>query len=87
MNDEFDENLQCQFPNGFLHFQFILEFFFKDEFASDAHIDLINSALKWLWDRDLSVVASCDYEQLLLNQGGYKNQLLSWPNKEHLKAG
>lgn len=70
-----------EFPDGFLYFQVYLEISVKDLHPSNiqSQASFISSILKELWSRNIPAVASCDYEHLLINNGGYKSTEIPWP--------
>lgn len=78
-NQDFDKVDQCSFPDGFLYFKFIIEVGFRGENLNVSYINFLSKLLNWLWVKGVSAVASCDYENQLLNNGGYKNESLPWP--------
>jgi hypothetical protein len=77
-NDEFDEEKQKSFPDGFLYFRYIVFIEFKNEVSGNYYQQEISRILKWLWSNGVAAVASCDYERLLLEQGGYNNRSVPW---------
>jgi hypothetical protein len=79
INNAFDKHTQCQFPDGFLHFKFKLEFSFLEQTVNEFHVDVISKTLQWLWAQNIPTVASCDYEEKLPHNGGYKDATLPWP--------
>ena len=78
-NDEYDEEKAKKFPDGFLYFPIQLEIDINsdDEVKSSS---IINKILKFLWDNDYSAVASCKFEQLLYEKGGYNSRIIPWIN-------
>ncbi len=74
-NEEFDAIRACEFPDGFLFFKFFLELDF-DEGVN--FLCVVNLILRLFWDRHISAVASCDYENLLINSGGYRIKECFW---------
>lgn len=80
-NSDFDSLKQIEFPDGFLHFKYVLEInFLNDEIENSKIISKVNEILEYLWKSNISAIASCDYENLLINKGGYKSLLIPWPN-------
>lgn len=77
-NDEFDVTLQKEFPDGFLYFKNILEIYFTNKEISYC-VFHINILLSWLWEQNSSAVAVCDFEHMLINNGGYCASHLPWP--------
>lgn len=83
-NSDFDSMKQIEFPDGFLYFKYVLELnFLNDEIEDLNVISKVNEILKYLWEINVSAVASCDYENLLINNGGYKCLTIPWPNKDN----
>ena len=80
-NDEFNSKLQHDFPDGFLYFKYLLSFAFNDTLVTNTQIELINKILGWMWNKNIPTIAACDYEDKLLNNGGYRNTSLPWPEK------
>lgn len=77
-NDEFDEYAQKDFPDGFLYFRYILYIEFKEGNMQSYCVGEVASMLNWLWGKGLPAVASCDYEDLLPEGGGYKSKNIPW---------
>lgn len=80
-NSEYDILQQKNHPDGFLFFKYILDINFLNETENvDKAITTVNSILIFLWGNNISAVASCDYEELLIKNGGYKDLSIPWPN-------
>ena len=77
-NDEFDINRQVDFPDGFLFFKFLIYLEFTNNAEINKCADEISKILKWLWGKGMPAVASCDYENLLPENGGYNSLLIPW---------
>lgn len=80
VNDEFDANGQVNFPDGFLYFRFIIDVGFNPNSEISKCVDEISKILKWLWGEGIPSVASCDYEDLLPEKGGYNSKLVPFPS-------
>lgn len=78
-NDEFNDNHQRKFPDGFLYFRCRMELFFTKEVIEQKYINVVNEILIWLWKKHIPAIAACDYDDKLANNGGYKNSTLPWP--------
>jgi len=78
-NSDYNNSLQCQYPDGFLYFKFKLEIDFKEAAPKDYHVRLISEILEWLWNKMVPAVAACDYESRLSMSGGYNNSSIPWP--------
>lgn len=79
-NDDFDTKRQTDFPDGFLYFKFIIEVGFNSICQINDATPLISKILKCLWKLKMPAVASCDYENLLPENGGYKSTVVPWPS-------
>jgi hypothetical protein len=79
-NLERDEVSARVFPDGFLHFQYVLEFYRHPELKHEEEVEYVARLLDRLWSHMLPAVASCDYENELPFQGGYKESSLPWPS-------
>lgn len=80
-NLDFDSRKRKQFPDGFLHFQQLVEIF-PDESQNqslDNQIQLVSMILNGLWSRRVPAIAACDYEDHLPNNGGYKSTQVPFP--------
>lgn len=77
-NDEFDEDEQTEFPDVFLYFKYIVYVEFSDKNTLKYCVDETAKLLRWLWDEKWGAVASCDYEDLLPEKGGYKSKNVPW---------
>jgi hypothetical protein len=79
-NDDRDEVSARHFPDGFLHFRYVLEFYRRPEAKHKEEVDYVARLLDLLWSRTFPAVASCDYENVLPHHGGYKDASLPWPS-------
>lgn len=79
-NDDFNFINQKDFPDGFINFKFIVEVGFNSNSKIDMAIPVVSKLLKWLWEVKMPAVASCDYEDLLPKNGGYKSLTIPWPH-------
>lgn len=77
-NDFFDRRKEHEFPDGFLYFENIILIEFNASTDTLDYINLINSILDQLWDKRIPSVASCNFEHLLNNNGGYKSKDIPW---------
>lgn len=79
-NEDADSEQATTFPDGFLYFNYYVDVFFKEDLRDgQVIIDLLSDLLEWLWKSDYAAVASCDYENLLPENGGYKSEKIPWP--------
>jgi len=79
-NEEHDVKKEKEFPNGFIYFKYFIEMDFEDEMDISSIVQLINQVLSFLWKNGYAAVTSCDFEELLLENGGYNRAELPWPN-------
>lgn len=80
-NDEFDPSKQIHFPDGFLFFKFLIDIEFEPTVVLKDRAFEISKLLHWFWSSKMPAVASCDFEDLLTNNGGYKSTTIPWPGK------
>lgn len=73
-NDDFNEQKRKVLPDGFLFSKYLIEIEPCKGIRTETYITTISRLLEGLWERGYKAVASCDFEELLLNKGGY-NQL------------
>lgn len=79
-NHDYDSLRQSEYPDGFLYFRYILEInFLFENIETLKVVTIVNNVLDFLWKNNISAIASCDYENLLKNNGGYKNFSTPWP--------
>ena len=76
-NDEFNEEKQKVFPDGFLFFRFIIDLDFVENNNINP-VSEVNRVLTWFWENNYPAIASCDYEVELLNKGGYNSVDVPW---------
>jgi hypothetical protein len=74
-NKEYDENKCNEFPDGFLYFNFNLEIDCNDTNKENEYIEFVSTLMKSLWGLGMRLVASCDFEEVLPNQGGFNNRI------------
>ncbi|HTM98933.1 MAG TPA: hypothetical protein VL088_09335 [Pedobacter sp.] len=79
-NDDFNSDRQKDFPDGFLYFKFIVEVGFNNNCEVDNAVPVVSKILNGLWDMGMPSVASCDYENLLPENGGYNSPVIPWPS-------
>jgi hypothetical protein len=78
INEAFDKSKQVNFPDGFLYFKFIIEVGFYRSVETNIYVDIVSKLLKWIWGMGVPAVASCDYENLLPENGGYNSNATPW---------
>ena len=79
-NDDRDRASAQEFPDGFLHFRSIIEFYPRTTATRDDEVNYIARLLDRLWSSRVPAVASCDYEGDLPHRGGYRDPSLPWPS-------
>ncbi|MEB3801645.1 hypothetical protein INQ45_11685 [Flavobacterium columnare] len=80
-NSDYDSSRQSEYPDGFLYFRYILEVnILNEDIEMLKIVSIVNNILDFLWENNISAIASCDYENLLKNNGGYKNISIPWPS-------
>jgi hypothetical protein len=70
------------FPDGFLFFRYVFEYYAHADTVRADRIKLIASLLDLLWQHGWPAVAACDYEDDLPHKGGYKDRTLPWPSTD-----
>jgi hypothetical protein len=78
-NKDADNHLAQEYPDGFLHFRYAIEFYPFSTAQEANRAPFTAAILESLWARGVPAVAACDYEGELPNRGGYKNRSLPWP--------
>jgi hypothetical protein len=82
-NDDRDEASAREYPDGFLHFSSVIEFYPRPTARREDDVNYIASLLDRLWSSGLPAVASCQYEDALPHRGGYRDPSLPWPSALH----
>lgn len=74
-NSDADPQRASEFPDGFLFFKHLVEFYVDrpDE-------ELVARLLTTLWAQGIPAVASCDFEESLPQKGGYRSREVPWPD-------
>ena len=80
-NENADAELSRVFPDGFVHFNFSLEFETNESSDIANYQQEIGTLLLFFWNNNCPAVAACDFETDLPFSGGYKNESLPWPGK------
>jgi hypothetical protein len=73
-NSDFNESESKKFPDGFLSFPFLIEYYFDGE-VETADISNATVILERFWKNNISAIASCDFEDKLPENGGYKSKI------------
>ena len=80
LNKEYNIYLNKKFPDGFLYFKHIIECYPNvGEFDDKEYISFVNKVLKDLWNKDVPAIVACDFEEDLINNGGYKSLEVPFP--------
>ena len=74
-NKEYNKEKSDEFPDGFLYFKYNIEIDCLDTNKIETYIGFVSMILKSIWELGMKAVASCDFEKLLPNQGGYKKRI------------
>jgi hypothetical protein len=77
-NDEYDKVKEKEFPGGFLNFKLFIEFDFEDAPGKNHISDIVAKVLQFLWANNYPAIASCNFEELLPEKGGYKSTNIPW---------
>lgn len=78
-NKDHDSLKSSVFPDGFLYFSHVIELEAEESIGNaDLIADEINTILKEIWNAGIPAVASCPFEILLLESGGYKSKNTPW---------
>lgn len=77
-NEEYDEKKAKYFPDGFLYFPFSVEIDIQDDISKADAAKEISIILKFLWESNHTAIASCEFEELLPESGGYKSKAIPW---------
>jgi hypothetical protein len=80
-NDDRDEVSARRYPDGFLHFRYVIEYYPRPTVKHEDEVGYVARLLDRLWSRGWPAVASCDYESELPHQGGYGDDSLPWPSR------
>lgn len=77
-NEEYDEYECKKYPDGFLYFKYLLYLDFREGVTESYCYNEINKILEWFWSAGITAIASCDYEHLLVENGGYNSAKIPW---------
>jgi hypothetical protein len=81
-NKEADKLRAAEFPDGFVFFRYVLEFYPFPATRHEDRVALVTKLVNRLWSRGLPAVAACDYENELPCGGGYNSRSVPWPSRE-----
>ena len=77
-NPDNDPNGRADFPDGFLFFPYVLEFYPDPGIGREDNVSRVGKILSLLWSKGWPALAACDYEDELPCGGGYKNRSVPW---------
>lgn len=77
-NDDFNKEKAKVYPDGFLYFPFCIEIDIEDSINTEDAAKEISKILNFLWANNYTASASCDFEDLLPESGGYKSINIPW---------
>ena len=77
-NEEFNEVRRREFPDGFLYFRYYADIEAQLGQQRESQIELVSKLLKRLWSLGFPAIASCDFEDELPQQGGYRSRSVPW---------
>jgi hypothetical protein len=80
-NEDGDEASAREYPDGFLHFRYVIEFYPRPGARREDQVNYIGRLLDRLWSSGFPAVAACDYEDELPHHGGYRDASLPWPTQ------
>lgn len=72
-NDDFHELRRNAAPDGFLFSRYLLDIEPNEHIDSDTYINMVACLLEGLWRLGKKAVASCDFEDMLPNRGGFNS--------------
>jgi hypothetical protein len=75
---DFDKIKLEEYPDGFIYFPFIIEIYSDDDVEIGSAPEIVGKILKYLWAERIAAIASCDFENLLPENGGYKSKNVTW---------
>ena len=77
-NQDYDAKKEQYFPDGFLYFPFCIEIDIQDGISKIDAATEVGLVLQFLWKNNHTAIASCDFEELLPEGGGYKSKDIPW---------
>jgi hypothetical protein len=77
-NDEYNHEKEKDFPDGFLYFKLLIGIDFKETVDTEFASEVTGKILKYFWTSNYPAVASCTYEEMLIEKGGYNNTNVPW---------
>lgn len=83
-NPDFESMQRQEDPDGFLYYRFCLDIEPTHD-GGEQYVNSVGLLLEGLWGANCKVVASCDFEDELPRQGGYKRAGLESSDQDGLK--
>lgn len=77
-NDEYNQEMEKDFPNGFLYFKLLIGIDFIETVDTEFASEITGKILKYFWENNYPAVASCTFEEMLIEKGGYNNTNVPW---------
>ena len=77
-NDDFSERTRFAFPDGFVYFPYVAEFYASPGEGLHGQVASVSTVLTNLWDQDIPAIAACDFADQLPNRGGFRNKSVPW---------
>lgn len=77
-NSNYDLDKLTIFPDGFLHFNVLIEIDYNTNYEYLV-IEKTNLFVTKLWNNNIPCVVSSDFENELVNNGGYNNASIPFP--------
>ncbi|MGB9752829.1 hypothetical protein [Roseiflexus castenholzii] len=78
-NNEADVRHKKEFPDGFLYFARLVEFYTDAGEPVAQQAAMVTRILEAFWASNVPAVAACDDEDVLLHRGGYRSRDVPWP--------
>ncbi|MHA6530792.1 1,4-dihydroxy-6-naphthoate synthase [Paenibacillus sp. BAC0078] len=72
-NDDFHEHRRNESSDGFLFSRYLIEIEPNEDVGTETYITSVSLLIEGLWRVGYKAVASCDFEEMLPNKGGYNS--------------
>lgn len=76
-SEYYNKEMAFKFPDGFIFFPLNIEIDFYNSDENEAS-KIVNAVLDLLWKEGYSAIASCKFEELLTEKGGFKSKAIPW---------
>ncbi|WP_019909796.1 hypothetical protein [Paenibacillus sp. HW567] len=70
-NEDFHEQRRNELSDGFLFSRYLIEIEPNEDVGTETYITTVSLLLEGLWRVGYKAIASCDFEEMLPNKGGY----------------